>query len=231
MNSRTNSNNKRSFNRGGRGRGRGRGRGGYRRNYRRKDKMELKPKAPEIKCRSSDDIRHEQAVKIEKMMQYYEDNEKTPVLPVLSCGENKSTMKSIKKFTSKLYDDDGWTLEENDKGERYFTHPYSELKYPILYKKFGKNEYLEVPGYREDSDIRGNSINKEPNKANPLPWYFSELTYSPKINSNGSFNIEQSSYSDFWRSRRGKRRINYHYYMKKREEKRQLYESKKESTN
>ena len=95
-----------------------------------------------------------QAVKIEKMMQYYEDNEKTPVLPVLSCGENKSTTKSIKKFTSKLYDDDGChlSLEENDKGERYFTHPYSELKYPILYKKFGKNEYLEVPGYREDSD-------------------------------------------------------------------------------
>ena len=38
MNSRTNSNNKKFFNRGGRGRGRGRGRGGYRRNYRKRIK-------------------------------------------------------------------------------------------------------------------------------------------------------------------------------------------------
>ena len=229
MSSKTNTN-KRSFNRG--GRGRGRGRRDNRRNYRnRKNKMELKPKAPEIKCRSSDDIRHEQAVKIEKMMQYYEDNEKTPVLPTLATGENKYLLKSMKRFTSKLYEDDGWTLEENEKGERYFTHPYSELKYPIIYKKFGKNEYLEVPGYREDSDLRGNSINKEPNRANPLPWYFSELTYRSNMNSDGSFNVEQNSYSDFWKSRRGKRRMKYHYYIKKRDEKKKLYESKNELNN
>ena len=78
------------------------------------------------------------------MMQYYEDNGNSSIACNGLVVENKSTTKSIKKFTSKLYDDDGWTLEENDKGERYFTHPYSELKYPILYKKFGKNEYLEV---------------------------------------------------------------------------------------
>ena len=192
--------------------------------------MEIKPKAPEIKCRTSDDIKHEQASKIEKMMQYYEDNEKTPRLPILTSGETNNTMKSMKKFTSKLYEDDGWTLEENEKGDRYFTHPYSDLKYSLIYKKFGENEYLEVPEYREDSDVRGNSINKEPNKANPLPWYFSELTYRSKMNFDGSFNVDQSSFSDFWRSRRGKRRINYHYYMKKREEKKQLYESNKESS-
>ena len=102
------------------------------------------------------------------MMQYYEDNGKTPVLPVLSCGENKTTTKSIKKFTSKLYDDDGWTLEENDKGERYFTHPYSELKYPILYKNLEKMNIWKFFIIEDSLIFRGNSINKEPNKANPF---------------------------------------------------------------
>ena len=238
MSSRAQSNNKRSFNRGGRDRGRGRGGGrgrgrGYRgrRNYRRRnDKMDLKPKEPEIKCRTKEDIINEQEIKIEKMMQYYEDNEKNPKLPIIPSGEIKKITGDIKTFNSKLYEDDGWACETDADGKTYFTHPYSELKYPVIYKKFGNDEYIAVPGYREDADIRGNSICKEPSRSNPLPWYFSELTYKTIMNKNGSYNVKQNSYSDFWRSRRGKRRVKYHYYIKKREEKKKMYGKKTEES-
>ena len=50
------------------------------------------------------------------------------------------------------------------------------------------------------------------------------------MNVDGSFNVKQNSYSDFWHSRRGKRRIKYHYYMKKREETKKLYNKKTEES-
>jgi hypothetical protein len=115
-------------------------------------------------------------------------------------------------------------LERNEDGEEYFTHPYSELKFPVSYKQFGDGNFIPVPQYLRETDVPGNSISREPNKSNPMAWYFSELTYNPKMNVNMSYTNEQFKFQEFWDTRRGKRREKYHYYMEKRLQKRRLYD-------
>jgi len=115
-------------------------------------------------------------------------------------------------------------LERNENGEEYFTHPYSELRFPVSHKQFRNENFVPVPQYLRETDVPGNSISREPNKSNPMSWYFSELTYNPKMNTNMSYTTEQFRFQEFWDTRRGKRREKYHNYIEKRVQKKKLYE-------
>ena len=66
----------------------------------------------------------------------------------------------LKDFNTKLYEDDGWTLERNENGEEYFTHPYSELRFPVSHKQFRNENFVPVPQYLRETDVPGNSISR-----------------------------------------------------------------------
>ena len=233
--------------RGGRpSRGRGgrpnRGRGRYsNRRYNKKFNKTFVKKMPEIKCRTREEMKHEQEQKILKMQYYYEDNNIKPIIPTLQLNKKKSYLDKKIMILEKKVSNDGWKLQEEG-NELYFTHPYSNLLFPVIYKTFYHNVEREIegkktivkeiykrvalPNFIEETDINNNSLTKRPTGSNELPWYFSEMTYkSDVMNNKLLYEVNKFTYNDFWETRRGKRREKYNIYMQKRMEKKKLYEN------
>ena len=194
FNNSNNSNNmKSSSNRGRNSRGRtNRGRGGRsnrgRRNYNNRNKTFVK-KEPEIKCRTREEMKHEQQQKILKMQYYYEDNDLKPKLPTLQLNKKNTYLdKEILKLKKQVIND-GWELHnENDENNSYFTHSYSNLRFPVIYKNYyhdveitKKNgektivkkvyEKVALPKFLEEADKNNNSLTKKPSASNELPWF------------------------------------------------------------
>lgn len=242
-----NSNNMKSSSNRGRNSGgrsnRGRRRYQNRRNNGKYNKTFVK-KEPEIKCRTKEEMKHDQEQKILKMQYYYEDNNLKPKLPTLQLNKKNTYLdKQISKLKNQVIND-GWELHnETDENNSYFTHPYSNLQFPVIYKKYyhdveitkndGKKtivkelyEKVALPKFIEEADINNNSLIKKPTHSNELPWFFSEITYKTELLDNVlKHDILKYTYNDFWTTRRGKRTEKYNIYMQKRQEKKKLFQN------
>ena len=121
---------------------------------------------------------------------------------------------------------EGWTLHTDEEtGEYYFKHEASKLKYEVVRMHYDDNESQLVPRYNPDSDLAGNAgyrIVKD--KGRERRVLLSETTYT--VRENGE--VERMGFSDFWNSRRGKRYQKYLNYMKRRKEKKRVYEQERQ---
>ena len=98
--------------------------------------------------------------------------------------------------------DNGWALEEDDTGRKYFTHPtYRGKRYDvhIHYLKNGKT--IMLPLVSQDEDPKG-------------------LGCSIHTSTNGMFyEVRSNRWVSFYEDRAGKRRLQYNGYLSRREEK------------
>jgi hypothetical protein len=143
----------------------------------------------------------------------------SPFLPrTITYGFDAYSNEKKSKVAHELED---WKLiEDQFTGYKYYTHPFSNLKFGVLRMHFRDKTFIEVPKYNADCDDPGNSgykIVKENGKERKV--YLSELTYI--INSDGI--VAKNKMEDFFQTRRGKRFHKYQEYRRKRHEKKRVY--------
>lgn len=114
--------------------------------------------------------------------------------------------------------------EEKDEIIRYYyTHPYCKLRFDTIRIVFNDGEEILVPRYNIEADKVGNSgykVIKGTKGDNKL--YLSETTYTIRDNK-----VERMNFNDYWSSRKGKRYEKYCVYLKKRKEKKRVYEQER----
>ena len=115
---------------------------------------------------------------------------------------------------------DGWKLEEDSVGI-YYKHPCSTEKFGAIRIIFedGTSEY--VPKY--NVNLESNSSYKVIKGDNgDTKLYLSETTYTVRDNK-----VLRMNFNNYWDSRRGKRYEKYCLYLKKRKEKKRVYEQER----
>lgn len=103
--------------------------------------------------------------------------------------------------------DNGWALEEDDNGSKYFTHPtYRGKRYQVYVHHLKNGKTIMLPLVPQDEDPKG-------------------LGCSIHTNSNGMFyEVRSNRWVSFYEDRSGKRRLQYNAYLSRREEKKKEYE-------
>jgi len=159
----------------------------------------------------------------ESLFEYDKDSLQSQ--PVYNNIEMEKRKKEVRKHLDK------WKLnyeifnegEENESIRYYYTHPFSKLEYETIRMVFNDGEEILVPRYNIDADKLGNSgykVIKGSKGDNKL--YLSETTYTIRDNK-----VERMNFNDYWSSRRGKRYEKYCIYLKKRNEKKRVYEQER----
>lgn len=152
---------------------------------------------------------------------YYPDDNSIfvnkPYIPTINNNTFFIQEKKAEALKKSLYDSIGWELKFDKNSNRYyFKHPYSTIEYPVGWKYFGPYKVM-IPQYISQSDSHECSTNKKPNDKYSLPWYFSELTYN--------YQGHIHDFSDFNKTRRGKRALKKIKYFNKRYERNKLFEN------
>ena len=161
----------------------------------------------------------------ESLFDYKEDNLKS--YPVYNYdGNMNKKKKEVFKYLNQ------WELktevlnegEEEEFRRYYYTHPYSKVEFETIRMIFQDGEEILVPKYNEEADKEGNSgykVKKE--RGYEERMLLSEMTYT--VREDGS--VERMLFDDFWNTRRGKRYQKYLNYLKKRKEKKRVYDQEK----
>ena len=162
----------------------------------------------------------------ESLFGYKEDNLKS--YPVYNYDENmEKRKKEIKKYLEQWnlnYESLNEGEEEEELRRYYYTHPYSKVKFETIRIEFSDGEEILVPKYNEEADKEGNSgykVKKE--RGYEERMILSEMTYT--VREDGS--VERMAFNDFWKTRRGKRHEKYLNYLKKRKEKKRVYDQER----
>ena len=161
----------------------------------------------------------------ESLFDYKEDNLKS--YPVYNSDENMDERKQeINKYLEqwKLNYDIFNEGEEEELRRYYYTHPYSKVRFDTIRIEFRNGEEILVPKYNEEADKEGNSgykVMKERGYEERV--ILSEMTYT--VREDGS--VERMVFEDFWKTRRGKRHEKYLNYLKKRKEKKRVYDQER----
>tara|TARA_B100000424_G_C22941418_1_gene501014 strand:- start:3211 stop:3732 length:522 start_codon:yes stop_codon:yes gene_type:complete len=151
---------------------------------------------------------------------YNLDNQKE--YPVINEDDIAKRKKEVIKYL------EGWTLrkekEDDITSRQYFNHEASKLNYDVIRIEYEDGDSILVPKYNPDSDLDGNSgyrMVKEKGRDNRI--LLSETTYT--VRENGK--VERMVFNNFWNSRRGKRHQKYLNYLKRRKEKKRVYEQER----
>lgn len=134
------------------------------------------------------------------------DSDVPEYIPRAFEHRNESRDNDYRALQSEMMDN-GWALEEDDTGRKYFTHPtYRGKRYNvhIHYLKNGKT--IMLPLVSQDEDPKG-------------------LGCSIHTSTNGMFyEVRSNRWVSFYEDRAGKRRLQYNGYLSRREEKKKEYE-------
>lgn len=161
----------------------------------------------------------------ESLFDYKEDNLKS--YPVYNYdGNMDKKKKEVYKHLNR------WELQVEvlNKGEEeelrryYYIHPYSKVEFETIRMVFQDGEGILVPKYNEEADKEGNSgykVKKE--RGYEERMLLSETTYT--VREDGT--VERMLFNDFWKTRRGKRHQKYLNYLKKRKEKKRVYDQER----
>tara|TARA_B110000008_G_scaffold89679_1_gene91824 strand:- start:453 stop:971 length:519 start_codon:yes stop_codon:yes gene_type:complete len=161
----------------------------------------------------------------ESLFDYEEDTAKS--YPTYKYDEN---MKERKNEVRKHLDQ--WQLNseilnegdgENEILRYYYTHPYSKLRFDTIRIEFQDGEEILVPKYDPEADRIENSSYKVIKGDNgDTKLYLSETTYTVRDNE-----IVRMKFGNYWNTRRGKRYEKYCLYLKKRKEKKRVYDQER----
>ena len=160
----------------------------------------------------------------ESLFDYEEDSLKS--YPTYKYDENmKKRKKEVKKHL------DHWKLNydvfnkgcEDEIVNYYYTHPYSKLRFDTIRIEFGDGEEILVPKYDPEADKLENSSYKVIKGDNgDTKVYLSETTYTVRDNE-----VVRMNFNNYWDTRRGKRYEKYCLYLKKRKEKKRVYDQER----
>ena len=231
------SQNKNTFNKGGRGRsggrGRGRGRGGGRRyNNRRYNnsapirKAPEKPMTPMEKLRATNMpayVRIVQAKRIDEMEnKYIEDKfDEKPKIPYIPTGFTYNSGTKDADSVSRELGEAGWNYQDG-----VFLHPYTTAKIHNKVRKNCRDGVISLPMYDSYMDEKGVSSNIM--NSDNIPVYFSENTYvCESCPGSMAYNIKQHKFNDFWNTRRGKRTMKKYAYQENRQKRKEMYNKMK----
>jgi hypothetical protein len=161
-----------------------------------------------------------QAKRISEMEQKYIDDacQEKPKLPYLPTSFNIKCNHPKGDNVRKELGDLGWNYHNGE-----FLHPYTTAKIHTVHEKICDGGRILVPGYDSYMDETGVSSNIM--NADNMPQYFSENTYVTRVQPGGSmtYELEQHKFSDFWRTRRGKRTEKKFIYMEKRKKRKEEF--------
>ena len=103
--------------------------------------------------------------------------------------------------------DNGWALEEDDSGRKYFTHPtYRGKRYKVYVHTLKNGKRIMLPLVSQDEDPKG-------------------LGCSIHMSTNGMFyEVRSNRWVSFYEDRAGKRKLKYNGYLSQREEKKKEYD-------
>ena len=233
------SQNKNTFNKGGRGRsggrgrGRGRGRGGGRRyNNRRYNnsapirKAPVKQLTPMEKLRATNMpayVRIVQAKRIDEMEnKYIEDKfDENPKIPYIPTAFTHNSGAKDADSVSRELGEAGWNYQDGE-----FLHPYTTAKIHKKVRKTCSDGVISLPIYDAHMDEQGVSSNIM--NSDNVPVYFSESTYiCESCPGSMAYNIKQHNFQDFWDTRRGKRTMKKYAYQEQREKRKEMYNKMK----
>ena len=126
-------------------------------------------------------------------------------IPVAFFHRNESRDNHYRSIQSEMMDN-GWALEEDENGSKYFTHPtYRGKKYKVHIHTLTNGKFIMLPLVPQDEDPKG-------------------LGCSIDCETNGMFyEVRSNRWVSFWEDRTGKRRLKYNGYLSAREEKRKEY--------